>query len=201
MYKVIPGMWVSNPHTIEAIRMAQPFCDCRGMEIRRFFRHKGFSFWSHLPHCILLNSELSAEFDSDIWKSFLQDPGNLPNCAKCLSCGSKTSLTIDHTIPQKYGGTNALENYRILCNSCNHKRGSHINVHIWALMSQVQREAFVASLKNEVGSGPTSRIRSHLMNNGRFDDIYKTLFWIGACGFTTEARKIEDNICLNSKKS
>lgn len=51
----------------------------------------------------------------------------------CCKCGHKNGegkdipLHIDHIIPISKGGTNTIENYQLLCNSCNSKKG----VNIW----------------------------------------------------------------------
>ena len=42
--------------------------------------------------------------------------------SQCESCGSTTSLTIDHIIPQGWGGTDWIGNVRVLCRSCNSRR-------------------------------------------------------------------------------
>ena len=44
--------------------------------------------------------------------------------AFCATCGSETSLTIDHIVPVIRGGTDALENLRVLCQSCNSRKGA-----------------------------------------------------------------------------
>lgn len=38
---------------------------------------------------------------------------------RCLRCGSKKDLTVDHIIPQARGGTTAFENLQTLCADCN----------------------------------------------------------------------------------
>lgn len=38
---------------------------------------------------------------------------------KCLKCGKKTNLQIDHINPISKGGENKLSNLQTLCNSCN----------------------------------------------------------------------------------
>lgn len=41
---------------------------------------------------------------------------------KCSICGNESSLTIDHIIPIFEGGTNSLENLRLLCIDCHNKK-------------------------------------------------------------------------------
>lgn len=50
-------------------------------------------------------------------KTVLSRDGN-----KCVRCGSRKDLTIDHIYPRCIGGTNALANLRTLCRSCNSSR-------------------------------------------------------------------------------
>jgi 5-methylcytosine-specific restriction endonuclease McrA len=40
----------------------------------------------------------------------------------CLFCGTAQDLTGDHIVPRKEGGTNTLDNVRVLCRSCNTRR-------------------------------------------------------------------------------
>lgn len=42
----------------------------------------------------------------------------------CLICGSDERLTIDHIDPVSAGGSNAIDNLRTLCHSCNARRGA-----------------------------------------------------------------------------
>lgn len=44
----------------------------------------------------------------------------------CSHCGSKTDLTGDHITPLSKGGTNTRDNVRVLCRSCNSRRGNKI---------------------------------------------------------------------------
>lgn len=41
---------------------------------------------------------------------------------RCLKCGKRSDLTIDHIIPWVKGGTNDPENLQTLCRSCNAKK-------------------------------------------------------------------------------
>ena len=44
---------------------------------------------------------------------------------KCLKCGSKDNLTIDHIVPIHRDGQNKLSNLQSLCRSCNSSKGSN----------------------------------------------------------------------------
>jgi hypothetical protein len=55
-----------------------------------------------------------------IFTHSLTDFGITPSC---VICGSTEDLTIDHIIPQKWGGSNIKNNKRVLCRSCNSKKG------------------------------------------------------------------------------
>lgn len=41
---------------------------------------------------------------------------------RCLCCGEKKPLTVDHVVPLSLGGTNLIENVQPLCGSCNTKK-------------------------------------------------------------------------------
>lgn len=45
---------------------------------------------------------------------------------KCLRCGAKTKLTVDHVIPLSIGGTNSIDNIQPLCASCNSRKHKKI---------------------------------------------------------------------------
>ena len=40
----------------------------------------------------------------------------------CENCGRRDDLTADHIVPLARGGTNTIENVRVLCRSCNSAR-------------------------------------------------------------------------------
>lgn len=41
---------------------------------------------------------------------------------RCANCGSTNNLEVDHIVPLSRGGTNDIDNLRILCKSCHRKR-------------------------------------------------------------------------------
>ncbi|MFJ8346043.1 HNH endonuclease [Streptomyces sp. NPDC094153] len=42
----------------------------------------------------------------------------------CSVCGTDQDLTGDHVLPLSRGGSNAVDNIRVLCRSCNSRRGN-----------------------------------------------------------------------------
>jgi 5-methylcytosine-specific restriction endonuclease McrA len=43
---------------------------------------------------------------------------------RCLACGKKKNLTVDHIVPLAAGGTNWPDNLQGLCKSCNSRKGT-----------------------------------------------------------------------------
>lgn len=43
---------------------------------------------------------------------------------RCLKCGKKEKLTVDHVIPVSKGGTSNIDNIQGLCQSCNSSKGT-----------------------------------------------------------------------------
>lgn len=47
--------------------------------------------------------------------------------SRCWACGSTDSLCMDHIIPLSIGGSNFAHNLRLLCASCNARKGSRLD--------------------------------------------------------------------------
>ncbi len=45
---------------------------------------------------------------------------------RCMKCGSEENIEYDHIIPFSRGGSNTARNIRILCETCNRKKGARI---------------------------------------------------------------------------
>ncbi len=56
-------------------------------------------------------------FESKVGKKVLERDGG-----KCVRCGSRENLTLDHILPASMGGLCIEANLRVLCRSCNSKR-------------------------------------------------------------------------------
>lgn len=60
-------------------------------------------------------------FTTQEWEDILKR-----NNYKCLMCGTKDRISIDHIIPLSKGGTNYIENIQPLCLSCNCRKSNKI---------------------------------------------------------------------------
>jgi len=46
----------------------------------------------------------------------------------CVICSATDDLTLDHIIPWSHGGEDSVKNLRVLCRSCNSRRGNRVEV-------------------------------------------------------------------------
>ncbi|SDL74229.1 HNH endonuclease [Nonomuraea maritima] len=45
---------------------------------------------------------------------------------RCVLCGAIQDLTLDHIFPWSLGGEDTVENLRVLCRSCNSRKGARV---------------------------------------------------------------------------
>lgn len=43
---------------------------------------------------------------------------------KCVECGTTEDLHFDHKVPCSKGGTNNVDNIRLMCGDCNRRKGA-----------------------------------------------------------------------------
>jgi 5-methylcytosine-specific restriction endonuclease McrA len=55
------------------------------------------------------------------WEALLAATGH-----RCLRCGAREDLSVDHVYPLSLGGPNVLDNLQVLCVSCNSLKGSEV---------------------------------------------------------------------------
>jgi 5-methylcytosine-specific restriction endonuclease McrA len=71
---------------------------------------------------------------------------------KCVYCGTKESLTIDHVVPKSHGGRDTWENLVTACQKCNAKKGNLTPEQAeMPLRHQPFRPSFVMFLSNFAG--------------------------------------------------
>jgi hypothetical protein len=78
--------------------------------------------------CDICNPPESALYESTTRKARIPTGTRLKVYArdgnKCTICGSGKDLCIDHIVPESKGGSSDISNLRILCKSCNSRKGS-----------------------------------------------------------------------------
>lgn len=67
------------------------------------------------------------------------------SCGKTLYWGTEPKATVDHILPQKLGGTNALTNLQILCQTCNSKKKDKIGI----MTLTMSKDALIREIKRK----------------------------------------------------
>ncbi len=57
---------------------------------------------------------------------------------ECVFCGSTTSLTIEHLLPQSFNGPDTEKNVVWICRSCNSSKGSRRLYEYWAIRAGIE---------------------------------------------------------------
>jgi 5-methylcytosine-specific restriction endonuclease McrA len=60
-------------------------------------------------------------FTGEEWLALVEASGG-----RCLSCGDRGDLTVDHIRPLGRGGSNTIENVQPLCSECNGIKGCEV---------------------------------------------------------------------------
>lgn len=64
--------------------------------------------------------ENGGSFTKEEWKILCESVGK-----RCVSCGKKKKLTVDHIIPISEGGSSDISNIQPLCRGCNEVKGTN----------------------------------------------------------------------------
>lgn len=81
---------------------------------------------------------------------FDRNPSQYQDCKCCgqtLDREVPREMTVDHIIPQKCGGTNAITNLQVLCQPCNSRKKDKVN----ALAMKYSGQALLREIKKEIG--------------------------------------------------
>lgn len=84
---------------------------------------------SYKHHRRAMKLENGGEFTKEEWENLCEKHGN-----RCLRCGKKRKLTVDHVLPISLGGSNDISNLQPLCKDCNCCKGNkHIDYRTTAI--------------------------------------------------------------------
>ncbi|MGA4950432.1 HNH endonuclease [Streptomyces lydicamycinicus] len=92
-------------HACKKLRPIGTACPCRASAPKRKHKSK--------------NTRVKGKYDHQWQKVRAQAIRLHPFCSHC---GTTHDLTGDHIVPLAQGGTNTLDNVRVLCRSCNSRR-------------------------------------------------------------------------------
>ena len=112
-------------------------------QIKKFFENNGFwNFYSFVSEErieeIKYNIRKSEEFDENqnkyktrrrransfIARKIIREKVFKIHGEKCLKCGSKENIQLDHIVPVAAGGLDEIKNLQPLCKACNSSKGS-----------------------------------------------------------------------------
>lgn len=91
-----------------------------------------------------VNSMTGSNYRQIYFSKYSQDNHT---CAQCRSIFPKSKIQVDHIIPQKHGGSNAITNLQAMCAPCNNKKRAKIN----ELSISYSGAALVREIKRQFG--------------------------------------------------
>lgn len=91
-----------------------------------------------------INSKTGKDYRRQYFEKY---PQNEFECASCKKRLPKEKIEIDHIIPQKYNGSNALTNLQPMCKECNLDKKAKIN----ELSAKYSGAALVREIKRLYG--------------------------------------------------
>lgn len=71
-----------------------------------------------------VNNAVGSDYRKIFFSRYPQDEFQ---CAGCKGTFSKSMVQVDHIIPQKCGGSNAVSNLQAMCAPCNNRKRAKIN--------------------------------------------------------------------------
>ena len=75
----------------------------------------------------VVNTAAGDNYRKIYFDRYSQDEHTCKACSKTIKRSTPREVTIDHIVPQKAGGTNAITNLQVLCQPCNSKKKAKIN--------------------------------------------------------------------------
>lgn len=89
------------------------------------------------------NSDWRMGYEGDLWTVIYSRDGYrqpIPGSVRaavmerdeytCVLCSTTNDLTLDHITPWSHGGEDVVSNLRVLCRSCNSKRGNRVEAEV-----------------------------------------------------------------------
>ena len=82
-------------------------------------------FFKAVERCV--NSSIGSDYREIYFKHYPSPYHTCKRCKKKLNRNTPREVTIDHIIPRRYYGTNAITNLQVLCQPCNSRKRDLIN--------------------------------------------------------------------------
>lgn len=94
-----------------------------------------------------VNTSAGGKYTEIYFSRYPQDKHECVGCSRVLSRSIPREVTIDHIVPQKAYGTNAITNLQVLCQPCNSRKKAKID----ELILSYSGAALARELKRALG--------------------------------------------------